>query len=288
MDYAVHILTMIAITGIAAVSLNLLIGETGLVSVAQAAFAGIGAYGMTLLMLHAGIPFLAAALFSALIAGAIALIIGAIFLSLREVYYVFGTVGLNMIVWAILLNWDSLTRGPLGIPGITRPEVLGISFADNTAFLILCAVVLLAVFAAHYAIMKSNFGRVLHAVREDEEAIAVLGYKTEVYKIVIFVISAALVAFSGSLYATYLSYINPSAFTVNDSIFILAIVILGGLGSAYGAIVGTCMLVGAFEALRFIGFPASIAGDMRQVFYGLILILFMLYLPRGLFGKFRI
>lgn len=288
MDYAIHILTLVSIFSISVLSLNLLVGETGLLSVGHAALYGIGAYGTTLIMLHFGVNFFLAALLAAFISGTVAAFIGAVFLPLKEIFYVLGTVGFNMIVWAAMLNWDSLTRGPLGIPGIMRPSLFGMSFENNGAFFVLCLMVLCAVYAAHHAVVKSNFGRVLHAIREDEEVATVLGYSTNMYKILVFAISATLAAFAGSLYASYISYINPSTFTVNDSVVIFSMVVLGGLGSAPGAILGTLLLTALPEALRFVGFSAEIAGQMRQFSYGAILILLMLYRPRGILGRFRI
>ena len=137
-------------------------------------------------------------------------------------------------------------------------------------------------------ITRSSFGRVLKAIREDEEAISVFGYNTTYYKLVIFVISAMLAAIAGSLFASYITFIDPSSFSLNESIFILAIIILGGLSSNRGAVVGAAFLIILPEALRFVGFPSDVAAQMRQVVYGLILILLMLYRPQGFLGEYRL
>ena len=287
MEYLIHIAIFVSIYGILGLSLNLSTGEAGILSVAQAAFYGIGAYGATLLMLGAGLNFFLAVPVAMFLTGCIALLIGIVFSQLREVYYVFCTVGFNVIAYSIMLNWDSLTRGPLGIPGIPRPAIFGFRFSDNASFLLLAIVLLAATYAISRFITTSSFGRVLHAIREDEEVTSVFGYSVCYYKLAIFVISAMLAALAGTLFATYITYIDPSSFTLNESIFILAIIILGGLASERGALLGALLLVILPEALRFVGFPSDIAAQMRQVVYGLILILLMLYRPQGILGKFR-
>lgn len=288
MEYLIDIGILVCLYGIVALSLNLLIGETGLVSVAQAALSGIGAYTTALLMQDAGLNFFLAAFIAMLCGACIALVIGAVFARLREVYYVFGTVGFNIILYSILLNWQSLTDGPLGIANIHRPEIFGFVFSDNFAFLLLCLLSLAASYGICVFIERSSFGRVLHAIREDEEATAVFGYKVTHYKVAIFMIAAALAAFSGALFASYIRYVDPTSFIVTESIFVLSIVILGGLGSSRGAVLGALILVVLPEALRFVGFPNDIAAQIRQLVYGLLLILLMLYRPQGLLGKFRL
>ncbi|OGG54034.1 hypothetical protein A3C20_02985 [Candidatus Kaiserbacteria bacterium RIFCSPHIGHO2_02_FULL_55_25] len=271
-----------------ALSLNLVVGETGMISVAQAAFSGIGAYVTALLLLALGINFFLAVILSMLAAGAIAFLVGAIFTRLQEVYYVFGTVGFNVILYTVLLNWNSVTRGPLGIPGIPRPELFGFIFSDNHMFLGLALASLAAIYGLCTFIKNSSFGRVLHAIREDEEATSVFGYATHHYKLAVFTIAAMFTAYASGLYATYISYIDPSTFALPESIFILAMIILGGLSSTRGAVLGAFLLVILPEALRFVGFPSDIAAQMRQMTYGLVLVLLMLYRPQGILGKFRI
>jgi branched-chain amino acid transport system permease protein len=129
---------------------------------------------------------------------------------------------------------------------------------------------------------------VLKAIREDENAIRVFGYNTLHYKLAIFVIGATLASIAGGLFASYITFIDPSTFTLNESIFILAIIILGGLSNNKGAVLGAACLILLPEILRFVGFPSDIAAQMRQVVYGLILILLMLYRPQGLVGEYKL
>lgn len=288
MDYLIHIAILISIYGILALSLNLVIGETGLLSVAHAAFYGIGAYVVALLLTGTGMNFFLALPLGMLAAGLAALAIGVVLSRLEGDFYALGSLGFGIIIFSIFLNWQSVTQGPLGIPGIARPELFDLSFADNASFLILSLVMLAIVFGVSVFITRSSFGRVLHAVREDEGAIQIFGYSTTYYKLAVFVISAMLAAIAGALYASYITFIDPSSFAVNESIFILSIVILGGLSSHKGALLGAAFLILLPEALRFVGFPTDVAAQLRQATYGLVLILLMLYRPQGILGEYRL
>ena len=287
MEYLVHIGILVCIYGILGLSLNLVVGEAGLLNITQAAFYGLGAYGTALLMVNLGFNFFVAAIAGMALAGAAALVIGLLLSRFRTEYYALGSFGFNVIVYSVFLNWQEVTHGPLGIPGIPRPQIGSFAFSENSSFLLLSFALLVLVFLICQLITRSSFGRVLKGIREDEQAVSIFGYATSYYKLLIFVISAALAALAGALFASYITFIDPSSFSLNESIFILAIVILGGLSSNRGAVLGAVFLVVLPEALRFVGFPPDVAAQMRQVTYGLILILLMLYRPQGFLGTFK-
>ena len=288
MEYLIHLAILFAIYAILGVSLNLVVGYTGLLSVTHAAFYGIGAYATAILLTKAGVGFFASVILGVIVAIVVSFLIGAVLSKFKGDYYALGTFGFNTIVFAIFLNWQSLTRGPLGIPGISRPELFGINFANNFNFLILALLFLGLIYFASRFITSSSLGRVLKAIREDETAIAVFGYNTLYFKLAIFVISAAMAAIAGSLFSSYITFIDPSGFRLMESVFILAIIILGGLANLRGSILGALFLILLPEILRFVGFPADIAAQMRQVVYGVILILLMLYRPQGLMGEYKL
>ncbi len=288
MEYLIHLAILFAIYAILGMSLNLVVGYTGLLSVTHAAFYGVGAYATAILLTKTGVGFFTSIIFGAVIAILVSFLIGIVLSKFKGDYYALGTFGFNTIVFAIFLNWQSLTRGPLGIPGITKPELLGINFANNLNFLILASVFLGLMYFASRFIANSSFGRVLKAVREDETAIAVFGYNTPYFKLAIFIASAAMAAIAGSLFASYITFIDPYGFRLMESVFILAIIILGGLANLRGSILGALFLILLPEVLRFVGFPADIAAQMRQVVYGVILILLMLYRPQGLAGEYKL
>lgn len=288
MEYIIHLLILIALYATLGLSLNLVVGYTGLLSITQAAFYGLGAYTTALLMVDRGFNFFVAAAAGALVSMFAAFLIGLVLSRFRDDYYALASFGFNIIIYSVFLNWQSLTRGPLGIPGIGRPRLGNFVFTDNFHFLVLVAASAGLVFLLTILIDRSSFGRVLKAIREDEEAIQVFGYQTVYYKLAIFILAAGFAAVAGSFFAAYLTFIDPSTFNLNESIFILAIVILGGLASNRGAILGAAFLILLPELLRFVGFPTDIAAQMRQVVYGLLLILLMLYRPRGLMGKYKL
>lgn len=288
MEYLIHLAILISIYGILGLSLNLVVGYTGLLSVTQAAFYGIGAYATAILLTSAGWNFFAAMVVGMVISGVCALAIGYVLSRFKDDYYALGSFGFNIIIYSIFLNWQELTRGPLGIPGISRPSLFGWQLTDNISFLVLSVVLLGLVFWACQYITNSSFGRVLKAIREDEEAIGVFGYRTLWYKLAVFVIGAMLAAVAGSLFASYITFIDPSSFALMESIFILAIIILGGLAANKGAVLGAVCLILLPEILRFVGFPDDIAAQMRQVVYGVLLIVLMIFRPQGLVGEYRL
>lgn len=292
MEYLIHLVILFAIYAILGVSLNLVVGYTGLLSVTHAAFFGVGAYTSAILLTQWGGNFFISLIVGIALSVIISLAIGAILSRLTGDYYMLGTVGFNFIIFSIFLNWENFTKGPLGIPAIPRPSLaLGnwqLAISSNISFLILISLFLLLIYLASQYIISSSFGRVLKAIREDEKAIQVFGYNTLYYKLAIFVISAAMASVAGSLYASYTSFIDPSAFTVMESIFILAIIILGGLANLKGSILGALFLIFLPELLRFVGFPTDIAGHMRQLVYGILLIFLMLYRPQGFLGEYKL
>jgi branched-chain amino acid transport system permease protein len=288
MPYLTHLAILVGIYATLGLSLNLVVGYTGLLSVTHAAFYGLGAYATAILLTTLGLNFFLATLIGVAVTMAAALLIGLVLSRFGGDFYALGSFGFNIIVYSLFLNWQELTRGPLGIPGIPRPTLFGINFANNFNFLCLVAIVVLLVYLLSRFIVNSSFGRVLKAIREDEEAIQVFGYQTNHYKLAIFVIGAGLAAVAGSLFASYISFIDPSSFVLFESIFILAIIILGGLANLRGSLLGALFLVLLPEALRFVGFPAEVAAQLRQVVYGLILVLLMLYRPQGLVGEYKL
>jgi len=285
--YFAHYLVMVGIYTILATSLNLLIGYSGIFSLAHAAVYGIGAYASALVALKLGLGFWGGLVVAAA-AGALAAALVAI-PSLRVAgdYYIVASFGLQVVILTVFINWTSLTNGHAGLPGIPRPSVFGLVIDDPFKYVALS----LALAAVTYAICRrltgSAFGRVLRAVRDDEIAAQATGKNVVLVKIVITTISSALGALAGSLYAHYITYINPTSFTLDESIFITSLVILGGTERLAGPMVGAFILLAVPEALKFLAIPDTVAAPMRQILYAALLILFMFVRPEGILGRAR-
>src|SRR3989338_7563134 len=288
MEYLIHLAILGGIYTILGISLNLVVGYTGLLSITQAAFYGIGAYTTAILLTRYDINFFVSIVLGVLITAVVSLLIGYVLSKFKGDYYALGSFGFNVIVYSIFLNYQDLTRGPLGIPGIDRPNLIGFSFSDNLPFLVLVAIFATLIFFISKFIADSSFGRVLKAIREDEQAIQIFGYRTHQYKLAIFVIGAMMASIAGAFFASYITFIDPSTFTLNESIFVLSIIILGGLANLRGSVLGALFLILLPEILRFVGFPSDIAAQMRVLVYGALLVILMLYRPQGLLGEYKL
>jgi len=286
MEYLLHILVLVGIYAALAVSLVLLVGQAGILSIAQAAFYGIGAYASALLTVHTGAPFFAGVLVGMVLAALVSLAVSLPSFRLHDDYLVIASFAFQVIVFSVFNNWAWLTNGPLGIAGIPRPTILSWSIQSRGEFAILAF--LLTVFSGFVVsrISASPLGRVLRAIREDEVFAQAMGKNTLRFKVVAFAVSAALAAAAGSLYAQYISYIDPMNFTVMESILVISMVIVGGAGSSWGPLFGAAILVTLPEALRFVGLPGSTAANLRQMLYGTLLVAMMLLRPRGLVGRY--
>jgi branched-chain amino acid transport system permease protein len=286
MDYLLHVLVLVGVYAVLAISLDLLVGQSGFLSLIQAGFYGLGAYTSALLTIQLGAPFLSGLLAGMLVAALISCIVSLPSLRLHDDYFVIATFGFQVVLFNVFNNWMGLTRGPLGIPGISQPVIFGWHVDTHLEFLILSGAFAGFAYLTVYRIISSPFGRVLHAIREDEVFSKAHGKNTLYFKVTAFAVSAALAASAGSLYAHYITFIDPTSFTVMESILIISMVIIGGAGSLWGPLVGAVVLVTLPEALRFIGFPSGIAANLRQIIYGSLLVLMMVFRPRGLVGKY--
>lgn len=287
MEYLLHILLIAGIYVILTLSLNLIVGYTGLPALGHAAFSCIGAYTSSLLASKVGLSPWIGLMIGACVAALSGAIIGYPAVRLKGDYLALATFGLGVIVYSIAKNWVSLTRGPMGLPGIPGFSVFGFQLSEIWSYLLLVLVfVILTIFVIN-RIVDSPFGRILRSIREDEIASEALGKDTTRHKLLVFIIGAFFAGIAGSLYAHYITFIDPSSFTVMESITILLMVIFGGMGSISGSVVGAVILVIFPELLRFLGMPSAIAAPMRQMIYGLLLIVLMLKRPQGIMGAYR-
>ncbi len=287
MEYILHILVITGIYVILTLSLNLIVGYTGLPALGHAAFSAMGAYTSSLLALNLGVSPWLGLLAGAVTAGILGLVISFPALRLKGDYLALATFGSGVIVYSIAKNWVSVTRGPMGLPGIPGFTMFGYSLSGIWSYLILvvCFAAITTFVIARLA--NSPFGRILRGIREDEIAALAMGKNVSQYKILVFVIGASFAGIAGSLYAHYITFIDPSSFTMMESITILLMVVFGGMGSLSGSFVGASVLVILPELLRFLGMPSSVAAPLRQMIYGLLLVALMLKRPQGILGRYR-
>ncbi len=287
MEYLINIGILFCIYGILALSLNMVVGMAGLVSLAQAAFFGIGAYATALGMTTLGVGFFTSVFIGILINLIISILLGNILSKFKGDYYAIVSAGLSIIAFSVLLNWNSLTNGPLGIFGIPRPEIFGLALTSNAMYFGFCLLILVLSFLFFRHMDRSSFGLGLRALREDEQLTSVMGYNTKRMKSIIFSASAIVAGIAGGLFASYIAFIEPSTFQVKEGIFLFTIIIIGGLASSWGSVLGALILLSLPEALKFLGLPFSVAAQLQQIIYGLTLVLIMVLKPKGIFGKYK-
>jgi len=281
-NYLIYVISLIAVYGILTVSLNLSVGYTGILSVAQGAFMGIGAYAAAILLTQWGFNFFSSLLVGMAIAGLVAWGLAWATLRLKGDYYVIASFGFQIIIYNIFLNWISLTRGPFGIRQIPPPQAFGFTFLGPLRYAILTLGFLAICVWVARRVGESPYGKVLRAIREDEAAAASIGKNVSRYKIVIFTVSAMLASVGGAFYAGLITYIDPFTFTIHESIFILALVIIGGSGNVYGSVIGAAVLISIPEMLRFFDVPTTVASPIREILYGALMIIFLRLRPKGL------
>lgn len=287
MEYLLHILVITGIYIILTLSLNLVVGYTGLASLGHAAFSCVGAYTSSLLALNFGLSPWLGLLVGACVAALLGVIVAFPSLRLKGDYLALATFGFGVIVYSVAKNWVSVTRGPMGLPGIPQFSVFSFQLSEIWSYLILVAFFVFLTCFAIGRIVHSPFGRILRGIREDEIATLAMGKNVDKHKILVFIIGAFFAGIAGSLYAHYITFIDPSSFTVMESITILLMVVFGGMGNLAGSFAGAAILVIFPELLRFLGMPSSIAAPLRQMIYGLLLIILMLKRPQGILGRYR-
>ena len=234
-------------------------------------------------------PFFAALPVCALLAGLAAIAVGVVFNRFRDDIYVLVSFGFAVIAFNVFLSWRGLTRGAYGIHDIEKPAIGGWVINGDLEFLALVAIFLVAIVIIAWLIVSSSFGRVLTAIREDEQATAVFGYQVTHFKLAIWVISAMMAGLAGGLFGSWTSFVDPNSFILLESILLVSIVILGGLASIRGSIIGAMAFVLLEEGMRFVPFlPDEFVGQARQVVLGVLLVLLMLFRPQGLAGKYKL
>ena len=286
MDFWLSYIALAEIYVLLGLSTNLLVGIVGIFSVSQAAVFGVGAYIVAhFLMAAEPMSFLPAMGIAAL--GCIALNILVTLPALRVSgdYFVVTSFGIQLLATAVFTNWTGGTGGANGLPGIPPPDVFGYPLQSTLQLTELCTAAVVLGCLAFLLIMRAPFGRLLRAIREDELAVAAAGKNVLRAKVSAAALAGAFAGVAGGLYATFLSFIDPSSFDLDSSILLLTMVVVGGARTLAGSIVGPFLLLALPQLLSLVEIPTTIAAAARQLIYGLLLIAFMLFRPQGLVGE---
>jgi branched-chain amino acid transport system permease protein len=276
-EYILNVAVLCGIYIILTSGLNITNGYTGLFSFGHAAFYGIGAYTAGILATRYGAPFWLTLPLGGMVAGAFGLAIALPTLRLRGIFLALITIGFQEIVFLVTLNWVALTRGPMGIPGIPPPAIMGYVFHGNHSYyyLILAMVVLMLFLISR--IIDSRLGRAFVAIREDEVAAQSVGIAIFPTKVLSFVIATVLAGLAGAFFAHHARFISADSFRLDETFVILTMLIVGGMGTLIGPVIGAAFLVILPEISRFLM-------EYRELVYGLILIGVILFRPEGIAG----
>ena len=261
-------------------SLNLVFGFTGLVNLGHMVFFGVGSYSSALLTLN-GIHWYFALPLAGIISAVLGAIIAAITVRLKGDYFQIVTIGLVFIAVTISRNWTSLTRGALGLPGISP------IFHNTLSFMIFVGSVSLLSIVFFHWFTRSETGKIFQAIRDDETAAMILGKNTYLYKILSVLVSTFFAGIAGSLFAHYIQFVDPSYFDLEFFVLILTMLIVGGLASIKGSILGAFLVSFFSSAVPFLfgKFNPELIGALRQMFFMALILLILIYRPRGIFGR---
>lgn len=275
-QFVLHMLALVSISAIVALGLQLLLGFSGQLSIGQAAFYGVGAYTSALLTTKLGVPFLGALLAAGVVAALTSLLMVPI-TRLTGAYLAVATLGFSILMYLFIKNEEWLTGGSFGFISIPRASLFGYVLRDPGHAYWLCVVVAALVYLALARLQRSRFGRAINAIRQNEDAARASGVSVTMLKSQCFVIAAFVAGLAGSLYAHQVRYLAPNDFTFWKSIEILIMVVIGGMGSLFGAVLGAAVVVLLPEVLREIG-------DYRMLVFGAVLMAVMLFGESGVAG----
>lgn len=275
--YGTYVLSLWLVMSIGVMGLNLTLGYAGQTSLAQAAFMGLGAYTTAILTTKYGVSWYAAFALSGLLTFAVGLLLGFPALRVRTHYLAFVTLAFSTLIWLVLRNEQWLTGGVFGISNINRPDFLGIKLFGALEFHRFVVVVTLILSLKLWWLIRSPWGRAFTALRENPVRAASLGIDTRAYTLLAFAIGSAYGGFAGALYAPLVEFIDPSPFSLSQSLFLLLMVVAGGAGYLFGPFVGALLGVVLPEWLRF-------AGSLYLIIFATIVLALLVICPQGVSG----
>ncbi len=286
MDFLYSYIVLAEIYVLLGLSTNLLVGIAGIFSVSQAAVFGVGAYLVAhFLMAQDALPFIPSLAIAAACCVALNILVTLPSLRVSGDYFVVTSFGIQLLATAVFTNWTTGTGGANGLPGVPPPDIFGLQIESTQQYMLLCTVASVVCCLSFFLVMRAPFGRLLRAIREDELAVAAAGKNVLRAKVSAAALAGAFAGIAGGLYATFLSFIDPSSFDLDASILLLTMVVVGGARTLAGSIIGPFLLLALPQVLTLIDIPTTIAAAARQLIYGVLLIAFMLFRPQGLAGE---
>jgi branched-chain amino acid transport system permease protein len=285
MDFLFSYIILAEIYVLLGLSTNLLVGIAGIFSVSQAAVFGVGGYIVAYFLMNDTMGFVPAMVIAAIACVVLNIVVTLPSLRVSGDYFVVTSFGIQLLATAVFTNWTNATGGANGLPGIPPPDLFGYSLDSNAQVTALTTAAMVLGGLAFFLIMRAPFGRLLRAIREDELAVAAAGKNVLRAKVSAAALAGAFAGSAGGLYATFLSFVDPSSFDLDASILLLTMVVVGGARTLVGSILGPFLLLALPQILTLVDIPTTIAAAMRQLIYGVLLIAFMLFRPQGLAGE---
>jgi branched-chain amino acid transport system permease protein len=277
--YFLHMAILIGIYGLLAISLNLLLGYTGQLSLGHAGFFGVGAYLSSLAYLSLGIPLWGGLVIALVGSGLLGFFVARLAFKLRGAYFVIMTIGIAEVLKLVALNWVDLTKGPMGLTDIGAPEVnlgfMTIDFGQKMPFYYLILFLVILAFVLQNRLVNSTFGRSFVAIRENEDLAESVGIDAFKYLVIVVMVSSSIAGVAGSLYAHYVSFIDPNVFAFFISVNAVMMAIGGGQGTQAGPLLGAILFTLIPEWLR-------VFGDARMAVYALMVIFIVIFMPKGM------
>ena len=284
--YILNLLILVSISGILAASLNFIIGYAGIFSMAHAAFFGVAAYTGALIAMHLSTSLLVAIPAAMAICAALSFVISLPSLRVRGDYFVVASLGLQMIAFTVFSEWKGVTGGIGGLTGVPVATLFGFKLHSLESFFAVSLACLALVALLIYTLARTSFGRNLKAIRDNEVAAASFGKNTIAIKTIAVAISTSLCGVAGVLYAFHISFVNPESFTVDQSVLIMAMIVIGGTGTVFGPILGALIIHLLPAGLTYLTFlPARDLASLQQIIYGAAMVLLMIYRPSGIIGS---
>jgi len=298
MNYVFHLIIYLSIYAILALSLNLIVGYMGRLSMAHAGFMAVGAYSYALVTINLEWGFLPGLLMAVFVAVALSPMLSLPSWRFKGDSFMMITLVVQALLYGLIHNWyypsaplgslKNLTNGPFGIGGVNKPDILGIQLDTISSMAVLSLVIAGICGLIIFRLTNSPWGRLLQCSRDDELALRGLGKNVRLMKVQAFAFSCGFAAVGGVLYVSYVSYIDPTIASLDESILLLCMLCVGGMGNFRGPLVGALVLLLLPELLRMTSMPQAIAANVQLLAYGLLMVLLVHFRPQGIAGEYRL